>query len=385
MSMMHDRAVGSTEMLAIFADKALLRAALRFEAGLARAEAAEGIVLAEDAARIHEVCESFDVDIETLADEAAHAGTMAIPLVNRLRARVAEQDKAAAEKVHLGATSQDLADTALMLQAKAGSTLIEGELLRIGDALSVLAGRHKATPMLGRTLLQGALPITFGLRAANWLLGIDDALTRFRRERDDAIVLQLGGAAGTLAGFSGKAFAVTERMARDLGLICPPIPWHARRGNIAGLAAALGIVTGVVGKIARDISLMAQNEIGEAFEPISEGRGGSSALVHKRNPTGCQQALSAALRAPGLVASILAGLPQEQERGLGGWQAEAPVLSELFVLADGALRAMLPVVEGLDVNADAMAHNLAAANMGSDFGEAEALAQRALDRHGKIN
>ncbi|WP_249138219.1 3-carboxy-cis,cis-muconate cycloisomerase [Phenylobacterium montanum] len=367
-------------MLAALGDETLLRAALAFEAALARAEAAEGLIPATAAEAIAEVCAGAVFDIAELAEEAAHAGTLAIPLVARLRGLLAERDPAASQLVHKGATSQDLADTALMLQARAGSDLVLAQARNLTHALADLAETHAETPMLGRTLLQGALPITFGLKAAGWLVGVDGARRRFEREAAHALQLQLGGAAGTLAGLE---LAVTDRMAAQLGLKAPPLPWHANREGMAGLAAALAIQVGEVGKIARDLSLLAQNEVAEAFEPRVAGRGGSSAMAHKRNPTGCQVALSAATRAPGLVAGILAGLPQEHERGLGGWQAEAPALASLFELADGALTAITPVIQGLEVDTEAMARNLAAARVGHDVGQSVTLVRRALDHYRK--
>jgi 3-carboxy-cis,cis-muconate cycloisomerase len=365
-------------MLDIFGDAALVRAALNFEAALAGAEAAEGLIQAQDATAIIAACRTLTVDPAILAEEAAHAGTLAIPLVRRLREAVAQSDGNAAKNVHRGGTSQDVADTALMLQAKAAGGLIEAELGRMMSALAALAEAHAATPMLGRTLLQGALPITFGLKVANWLLTVDEAASRFAVEQKGALMLQFGGATGSLAGLDGKAFAVAERLAAALGLGCPPLPWQARRDGIAGLASALAIVTGAAGKIARDISLMAQGEVAEAFEPLIAGRGGSSAMAHKRNPTGCQIALSAAIRTPGLAATILSALPQEHERGLGGWQAEGAVLAELYQLTHGALSAMASVVTGLEVDAGRMRANLDAANAGLNTGESEALTQRAL-------
>jgi 3-carboxy-cis,cis-muconate cycloisomerase len=363
-------------MLAAFGDESLLDAALRFEAALARAEEAEGLISEAEAEVIADACTAEGIDCAALAEAAAHAGTLAIPLVALLRKR-------GAAKLHLGATSQDLADTALMLQAKQGVALITRDLKALADAAVRLAAAHADTKMLGRTLLQGALPITFGLKAANWALGIDAALARLEREAAGALALQFGGAAGTLAGLQGRALAVAERMAADLGLACPPMPWQARRDGVAGLAAALAIVTGAVGKIARDVALLAQGEVAETFEPRVAGRGGSSAMAHKRNPTGCQVALSAALRTPGLAATIFAAMPQEHERGLGGWQAEAPVLAELFCLAHGAVLAMLTVVAGLDVDTQAMAANLAAANVGDDAGESSALVARVLANRGE--
>ena len=380
-SLIRDRAASTPEMLAVFGDDALLRAALDFEAALARAEATEGLISYDEAALIVAACAEPPVAVSVLAGEAAHAGTLAIPLVHHLRTKIARQNPSAAKRVHLGATSQDVADTVLVLQAKAGAALIEQQLDRIARALVELAQAHRATPMLGRTLLQPALPITFGLKAANWLVAIDDAHGRLRDECDRALMLQFGGATGSMAGLDGKASAVAERLAAELGLSCPPLPWQSRRNGIAGLASALAIVSGAAAKIARDVSLLAQGEVAEAFEPRMEGRGGSSAMAHKRNPTGCQVVLSAALRCPGLAATILSALPQEHERGLGGWQAEGPVLAELFQLTHGALSALAPVVEGLEVDTDRMQANLKAARVGRDVGDSEALVLQALEHY----
>jgi 3-carboxy-cis,cis-muconate cycloisomerase len=367
-------------MLAAFADEAWLGGALAFEAALAMAQADEGVIAREEAEAISAACRSLAPDIAELAEEAAHAGTLAIPLVARLRAALEEAHPRAAAAVHRGATSQDLADTALMLRTKAALSVLGPDAQRLETALAALSARHAETPALGRTLLQGALPVTFGLRTAGWLTGINAARQRLAREARAALMLQLGGAAGTLAGMgSGEtALAIARRVAETLGLGLPVTPWHARREGVAGLGAALAILIGALGKMARDIALLAQNEVAEAFEPRVAGRGGSSAMAHKRNPTGCQVALSAALRAPGLAATLMAGLPQEQERGLGGWQAEGPVLAELFILAHGSLLAMADAAEGLEVDTAAMARNLAAAGVGQDSGAAALLVRRAL-------
>jgi 3-carboxy-cis,cis-muconate cycloisomerase len=380
-SLIRDRSASSAEMLALFGDDALIATACRFEAALARAQAEEGRLSTEEAAAIEEVCASPVIDVATLAEEAAHAGTLAIALIKHLRLQVVAGNKTAAEKLHLGATSQDLVDTALVLQVKAASMLIDAVLGRICDALARLTEAHAATPMTGRTLLQAALPITFGLKTANWLLSVDAARDRFLRECDAALQLQFGGGAGTLSGLNGKGVAVAKRLADTLRLTCPPIPWHARRDGVTGLGAALAIVTGAIGKIACDVSLLAQSEVGEAFEPKIEGRGGSSAMAHKRNPTGCQIALSAALRCPALASTLIGAMPQEHERGLGGWQVEAPVLAQLFELTHGALVAMVPVLESLEIDTQAMARNLKTANIGSDSGEAQSLIARALEFH----
>jgi 3-carboxy-cis,cis-muconate cycloisomerase len=378
-SLIRDLAGSTAEMLAVFSDESTIVQALRFEVALARAEAEEGLITAGQAQKIAEACALLEIDPAQLAAEAAHSGTLAIPLVRRLRAAI--DDPRTAEVVHLGATSQDVADTVMALQAQAGGDLIARDLSRIAAALAGLAEAHAATPMLGRTLLQAAQPITFGLKASQWLLAVDEASSRFDREREAALALQFGGAVGTLAGLSGKGRAVAERLAAALGLAVAPLPWHARRNTVAGLGGSLAIITGVLGKIARDVALLAQSEVAEAFEPQIPGRGGSSIMAHKRNPTGCQVALSAALRTPGLAGALLGALPQEHERGLGGWQVEGPVLAELFQLAHGAAAAMTQVVEGLEIDTAAMARNLAAAGVGADAGEAEAMVARALDHH----
>lgn len=356
-------------MLAVWSDAATIRHALDFETALARAEAAAGLIDTAAADAIAAACAAFTVDPETLADEAAWAGTLAIPLVDRLRAVL---PAAARNAVHCGATSQDLADTVMMRQVRAGAMVLADDLARVVAALAPLARVHAATPAIGRTLLQDALPIAFGLRIAQWHAGVAEAGERLASDVDRHAVLQFGGAAGTRAGLGGQGEAIAGRLAVALSLPAAQ-PWHARRGGVAAIAAATGIVIGTLGKMARDIGLLAQQAIGEAREPALPGRGGSSAMAHKRNPTGCQVALSAANRAPGLVAGILAGLPAETERGLGGWQADAPVLAELFLLAAGSAAAMAGVAEGLEIDTAAIARNLAAADIGDDSGESAAI------------
>lgn len=377
-SLLRDRPASTPEMLAVFDDEALLKAALAFEAQLALAQGELGLIPPADAEAIAAAC-GQPFDIAELAEAAAYAGTLAIPLVERLRARVSPAEAAA--RVHKGATSQDLADTALMLQARDGAGLIRRDATHLTEALATLARAHQATPMLGRTLLQAALPITFGLKVSTWLSGVAGALDRFERETV-AIRLQFGGATGSRAGLDGRGGELAERLATRLDLP-PALPWHAERQGLAGLASALAILTGAVGKIASDIALLAQVEVAEAFEPRQAGRGGSSAMAHKRNPTGCQVALSAAIRAPHLAATVISALPQQHERGLGGWQAEAPVLADLFQLAHGALAAMLPAIEGLEIDAARMAANLAAAQVGTDMGESAALVAQTLAAYEK--
>lgn len=356
-------------MAEIFSDAATIGHALDFEIALARAEADEGLISSSAATVIAEVARALAIDPAALAEDAAHAGTLAIPLVQAIRDSL-PADTAAS--LHLGATSQDLADTVMMLQIKAGAHILDRDATRLCAALCGYAGRYAAMPAIGRTLLQDARPIGFGLRLAQAAAAIDDARRRLVREVLAGAILQFGGAVGTRAGLGGKGRAIAAHMADALGLAAGP-PWHGRRTASAAIAGGVGILVGAVGKLARDIALLSQDNIGEVREPAIAGRGGSSAMPHKRNPTGCQVALSAAVRAPGLVGSILAGMPQEAERGLGGWQAEAPVIADLFQLAAASLTAMAPVVEGLEIHTDMIARNLQAADQGADIGESEAI------------
>lgn len=356
-------------MIAVFDDAAVIRHALAFEAALAQAQAAEGIVGADEARAIEQACAGLAIDPAELAEEAALAGTLAIALLRRLRAIL---EGTAATELHRGATSQDLADTVTMRQVRDAAALLLAGVDRIGGALDASARRYATLPAIGRTLLQDALPIGFGLRLAQWRAGITDAAGRVRHEVAQHAALQLGGAVGTRAGQDAKGAQVARRMAAELGLSYTE-PWHARRGGVAAIGAAVGILIGACAKMARDVSLLAQSAVGEAREPAVEGRGGSSAMAHKRNPTACQIALSAAIRAPGLVAGLLTALPAEQERGLGGWQAEAPMLADLFLLASGAVDAMATVAQGLDIDEAAIARTLAAAAQGMDIGESAAI------------
>ena len=373
-SLLRERPVTTPEMLAVFDDASTLRHALAFESALAQAQADAQVIDAAAARAITAACAAFTTDISAFAESVTRAGTLAIPLVEALRARLTG---AAAAELHRGATSQDLADTVLVLQMKEASALLADEHGRLVAALLMSAARHAALPAVGRTLLQDARPIGFGLRIAQWALGIRDAAAHLERTIAAHADVQLGGAAGTRAGMFGRGSAIAAGLAQRLQLN-PSAPWHARRGSIAAIAAGLGVCMGALGKMALDISLLAQNQIGEALEPVIEGRGGSSAMPHKRNPTGCQVALSAAARAPGLVATVFAGLPCELERGLGGWQAEAPVLAELCLLAAGSAHAMADVAQDLLVMDVAIAKNLAQANVGDDIGESAQIVEEIL-------
>lgn len=363
------RPAATPAMMAVYDDHAVIAHALAFESALARAQAAQGLIDGQAAEAIAAACAGLVIDAADLAEEAALAGTLAIPLVRRLRAALPDEVAAMA---HRGATSQDVADTVMMLQARAATDLLCADLDRIGVALAIAARAHSERPAIGRTLLQDALPIGFGLRIAQWQAGIAQATARLRQDIADHACLQLGGAAGTRAGLAGRGGAIAADMAQALGL-ADALPWQARRMGVAAIGSSLAIVIGALAKMARDLSLLAQNAVGEAHEPRVAGRGGSSAMAHKRNPTGCQIALAAAARAPGLVSGLLFGLAQEEERGLGGWQAEGPALADLFLLASGSAAALAPVAEGLEIDPTAIARNLAAADVGTDIGESAAI------------
>ena len=348
----------SDDMRGVFSDGGRLAGMLRFEAALAAAEARAGVIPNSAVAIIESQCRADLFDVETLGRATALAGNPAIPLVKELTARVAALDKAAANYVHFGATSQDAMDTGLILQLRAALDLIETDLTVLSGLLSVLAEAHKQTPMAGRTWMQQAVPITFGLKVAGWLSAIDRHRARMREMRPRVLVLQLGGAAGTLAALGKNGLQVAEALGRELGLPVPDAPWHAHRDRIAEFATTLGLLVGTLGKIARDISLLMQNEIAEVFEPEAEGRGGSSAMPQKHNPVGSAAALSAAIKVPALVSVMLTAMVQENERGLGNWHAEWETLPEICLLTAGALQRITQVLEGLKIDAAQMAKNL---------------------------
>ena len=346
------------EMQNLFSDQACVQRMLDFEAALAVAEARQGVIPAAAAPAIARHCDAAGIDMAQLARAAGAAGNLAIPLVKQLTARVAEAGAEAAKYVHWGATSQDAIATGLVLQLRDALAAIDTGVAALAAALAALAQEHSGTVMAGRTWMQHALPTTFGLKAAGWLdalLRHQDRLAELRRR---VLVLQFGGAAGTLASLGDKGLAVAADLAGELKLGLPAMPWHAHQDRLAEVAGVLGLLVGTLGKMARDISLLMQTEVAEASEPAAPGRGGSSTMPHKRNPVGCAAVLAAAVRVPGLVATMLSGMVQEHERALGGWQAEWESLPEIVRLAGGALQQMEQVAAGLTVDARRMRANL---------------------------
>jgi 3-carboxy-cis,cis-muconate cycloisomerase len=339
---------------AVFSDRGRLQGMLDFEAALARAAARAGLIPQAAVAPIESQCHADLYDMELLARAAEAAGNTAIPVVKALTSHVESRDPGAARHVHWGATSQDAMDTGLVLQLRAALALVEADLDALSDSLARLADGHRNTVMAGRTWLQHAVPTTFGLRAAGWLSSIERHRRRLREIRPRVLVLQLGGAAGTLGAMGDRGMEVAAAVAADLGLSLPDMPWHTQRDRVAEVATTLGLLTGSLGKIARDVSLSMQTEVGEASEPAGGGRGGSSSMPHKRNPVSAAVVLAAAARVPGLVSVMLAAMVQEHERGLGNWHAEWETLPEICMLAAGALAQVRRIADGLEVDAARM-------------------------------
>lgn len=350
--------LSSAAMRTICDDEAYLQHMLDFEAALARAQAGLGVIPAGVAAPIAAACRSSRYDIAALAAAAARAGNIAIPLVKALTAEVAKADPEAARYVHWGATSQDAQDTATMLGLRAAIDALLDDFNRAVAGFARLARQHRGTAMVARTWLQHALPMPFGLKLAEYAAALHRAGGRLRRVRAESLALQFGGAAGTLAALGDDGLAVAERLAAELALPLPDTPWHTHRDRIADIAAAFAILAGSCGKIGRDVSLLMQTDVAEAFEPSGAGRGGSSTMPHKRNPVASAYALAAATMAPNLAATIFAAQVQDHERSAGPWHAEWPTLPTLQLVTSGALAAIVDIAEGLDVDTARMRTNL---------------------------
>ncbi|MEA2822247.1 MAG: 3-carboxy-cis,cis-muconate cycloisomerase [Bradyrhizobium sp.] len=352
----------SAAMRAVCDDTACLQHMLDFEAALARAEAAVGVIPASAAEPIAQACKAEAFELAALAEAATRSGNLAIPLVRALTAAVGKADADAARYVHWGATSQDVIDTATMLTLRAAIDALLPDLDRAIAGFAALARQHRDTAMVARTWLQHALPMPFGLKLAEYAAALHRSRARLKRLRSQGLALQFGGAAGTLAALGDKGLRVAEKLAAELKLPLPDAPWHTHRDRIADAASALAILTGSCGKIARDVSLMMQTDVGEAFEPSGEGRGGSSTMPHKRNPVAAATALAAASMAPNLAATIFAAQVQDHERSAGPWHAEWPTLPTLQLVTSGALAAIVDLAEGLEVDVARMRVNLDATN-----------------------
>ncbi|MDD1006613.1 3-carboxy-cis,cis-muconate cycloisomerase [Pseudomonas shahriarae] len=346
------------DMREVFCDQGRVQAMLDVEAALARAEARVGLIPASAVAPIENACRADLYDFAALGEAIATAGNSAIPLVKALGKQIAATDAEAERYVHLGATSQDVMDTGLVLQLRQALDLIESDLAQLADSLAAQAQRHAATPMAGRTWLQHATPVTLGMKIAGWLGAVTRSRQRLRELKPRLLVLQFGGASGTLAALGEQALPIAQALAEELQLTLPEQPWHTQRDRVVEFGAILGLIAGSLGKLGRDISLLMQTEAAEVFEPSAPGKGGSSTMPHKRNPVGAAVLIGAATRVPGLVSTLFSAMPQEHERSLGLWHAEWETLPQICCLVSGSLQQARLLADGLEVDAARMARNL---------------------------
>ncbi len=375
------------EMDHVFSDAEQVQQMLRFEWALSAALEECGLASPGASAPLLKLsAEPFLTSDRAakLQSAAGAAGNISIPFVKLLTATVADLNPDAASYIHTGATSQDVLDTALVLQIRDGLALLQADLQATLARCINLAREHAGTILAGRTWLQQGPPVTLGLKFAGYVAALSRHQQRLREAEARAVVLQFGGAVGTLASLRGDGLKVSASLAKHLDLPEPPLPWHAHRDSLGEVTAVLGLMTGTLGKMARDISLAMQTEVGELFEPAGEGRGGSSTMPHKRNPVGCAVVLAAAQRVPPLVATMLASMPQEHERGLGGWHAEWQTLPEIFRLTAGAVSQMRQIVMGLEVDAARMSANIDMTNglvLAESVGAALAVSMGRLAAH----
>ncbi len=349
----------SSEINNLFSDRRTVNFMLQFEATLAQAQAKNGLFSEESAEIISHFCNADLLDLDRLKSEISLGGNAAIPLIKQLTRIVKNNNVEASKYVHLGATSQDVIDTATVLQIKEFLIWLEEKLDFLTNTLAAITAKHRSTLMIGRTLLQQARPITFGLKTSTWLASIERTKYRLNDLKNRLLIVQLGGAVG-----SGN-INITQPILQDFVNILElntSNPWQSTRDNFAELASVMGILSGSLGKIAKDISLQMQTEVGEVFESAGEGKGGSSTMPHKRNPVMCAAILANANRTPQLVATMLAAMPQEHERSAGLWHSEWEVLSQLLQLTAGSVEKTIDLIIGLEVDEKRMLVNLEITN-----------------------
>ncbi|ENX13154.1 3-carboxy-cis,cis-muconate cycloisomerase [Acinetobacter sp. CIP 64.2] len=348
------------EVTAIFSDQALLSYMIQAEVALAKAQAQVDVIPASAATMVEQVGHNAvtQIDMDALATATGLAGNIAIPLVKQFTALVKQQDEDASRYVHWGATSQDMIDTATILQCRDALALIEQQLQQAYQVSLKQAQQYRHQVMIGRTWLQQALPITLGHKFARWAAALKRDLDRLQAMKPRVLTAQLGGAVGSLASLQDQGSAVVQAFAAQLDLTAPECTWHGERDRMVELASTLALIVGNVGKMAKDWSLLMQTEIAEVFEPAAKGRGGSSTMPHKRNPVAAASILAAANRVPALMASMYQSMVQEHERALGAWHAEWLAIPEIFQLCAGALERSCDVIEHMQVNPDAMQRNL---------------------------
>ena len=384
MSSIFEGFLSTPEVMQAFGERSFVEAMLCFEAALARAQAAAGMIPESAAQSIIGTCKVELFDVAKIVRESARAGSLAIPLVASLKETVGLFNPAAVAHVHRGCTSQDAIDTAMALVTRGALELIEADVAISVQALLALAQRHASTPMLARTLTQPASVTSFGLKCVGWAAPLVRSLARLRLVAPKALQLQLGGAVGTLAAMNGKGEQITTLMADDLKLTRPVASWHTQRDEWVALGCELGLLTGSLGKIARDLVLLGQfevAEVAEVAEPVEPGRGGPANMPHKDNPVACMVAIAAAQRAPQRVAALLAAMPQEHERALGAWQAELAEWPALVMSTHGSARALAGALPGLQVDTARMRSNLDAMRATLPQGAADDWFDPALARH----
>lgn len=344
----------------LFTDEATVSYLLQFEAALAQAQAQHKLIPDNAAQVISECCKVENIDLKKLIADAGLGGNVNIPLIKQLTAVVKTKDEEASKYVHFGATSQDVIDTASMLQARDALKIIYPDLQKLISQLTILSAAHQQTQMIGRSFMQHARPITFGFKVSTWLDGLLRSEKRVEKLLSENFVLQLGGAVGNLSSMGNKGAVVAESMAKILGLTNPKIAWHTQRDRFVEIATTLGILTGSISKIARDISLLMQTEIAEVFEPSGVGKGGSSTMPHKRNPVSSIAILANAQRIPNLVASMLSCMTQDHERATGAWHAEWETLADIIKLSAGVVRQAVMMTDGLEIDKIQMLKNIEA-------------------------
>ena len=348
----------TTEMSHVFSPQEQLCAMMRFEWALTCALEKQGLAEAGSGAVLHALLDAHFVNIDAMESEAKQVGNISIPFVRQLTAAVKARDERCSRAIHLGATSQDLVDTALVLQMRDAVALFQAAMQSLDASLTRQVQAHRETVLSGRTWLQPGPPTTLGLKLAGTLAALRRSHERIRASAHRALVLQFGGAVGTLAALGDAGSAVSRELAGLLDLREPELPWHTQRDNLVEMAQALALLTGTLAKFARDIALLMQAEVGEASEATDMDRGGSSTMPHKQNPVACAAVLAAHAKMPGLVQTLLNAMPQEHERGLGSWQAEWDIVPEAFRLTAAALQYSIEIANGLVVDHERMQANL---------------------------
>jgi 3-carboxy-cis,cis-muconate cycloisomerase len=361
MSNVFEGFLSTSEVTEAFADRNFVAAMLRFEAALANAQAAVGLIPESAAQSIVGTCKVELFDAAKIVRESARAGSLSVPLVKSLKETVGLFNREAVPFVHYGSVSQDVIDTAMALITRDVLEMIEADLRSCIEAVFNLAQKHMETPMLARTLTQPASVTSFGLKCVNWAAPLVRSLKRLQSVKLCALKVQLGGGIGTLARMGDQGPQITAHMAQALGLGVPLAPWHTQRDEWIALGCELGLVAGSLGKIARDVSLLGQFEVGEVWERHEPGRGASSDMPHKNNPVASMAALASAQRVPQRIAAMLASMPHEHERALGGWQAELAEWSQLLMSTHASSSAMAAALPYLVVDSERMRSHIDAA------------------------